>query len=96
MEYYDYLGNPIRAAENVVLRVDNQTEYSINETISSHSFGTRTGGNVTAIWKITDNMLEVTAIESTSTTRIVESAYYFKLKALKTEEKEYTKFKFIQ
>ena len=96
VEYYDYLGNPIRATENVVLRLDTQTEYNITETESSHSFGTRIGGNVTAIWKVVDNALEVKAIESTATTRIVESAYYFELEKLKTEDKEYTRFKFIQ
>ena len=96
LEFYDYLGNPITSESSIVVQDDSEVEFSVGESSSVHAIGKRNSVEFTERWQIVDNKLVVNAATSTSTNLPITEVYYFALKELNTNDKSYTKFKYIQ
>lgn len=95
IEFYNYLGEPINPTQDVIVRSYDLEEYDITNEQTTHVIAHAEGRNIGAGWKIENNKMIVIGLQP-SAGRTIDQVYYFSLKQLDTNDKSYTKFKFIQ
>lgn len=95
VEFYDYLGQPLSPTKSVVLNDNREEQFNVIETSAAHKVGHYGDSDYFARWHVESNKL-IAAGARSSTTSLITQIDYFALLELQTNDKRYTKFRFIQ